>query len=63
MNAADQIAAMKLNQTAACAIHQLANGVLLAASAGICSSEKSASIRKESSGFSIRNETQRSGNF
>ncbi len=48
---------------AACAIHQLASGVLFAASAGICSRAKSASIRNESSGFSIKSETQRSGNF
>ena len=59
----DQNAAITLNQRAAWAIHQLANGVLLAASAGICSRAKSASIRKESSGLSIKSETQRSGNF
>src|SRR5713101_309635 len=63
ISAADQNAAMKPNHPPACAIHQFASGVLLAASAGICSSAKSASIRNESSGLSISSATQRSGIF
>jgi hypothetical protein len=35
-NTTDHIAAIVMNQTLACAIHQLARGVLFAASAGIC---------------------------
>src|SRR5262245_15160305 len=62
-NMLDQKTEIALNQSAPCAIHQLASGVLFAASAGICSSAKSAWIRKASSGFNIRKETQRSGNF
>src|SRR6266567_1074526 len=41
-SAADQNVAITLNQSPACAIHQFASGVLFAASAGICSSAKSA---------------------
>jgi hypothetical protein len=58
ISAADQKIEMSANQIAACSIHQLASGVLLAASAGICWRAKSASIRNASSGFSIKAATQ-----
>ena len=60
---ADQNAAIKLNQRAAWAIHQLASGVLFAASAGICSRAKSASIRNAVERIQHQKRNPKIGNF
>src|SRR5215211_4328820 len=57
----DHSPAIIINQTLACPIHQLARGVLFAASAGICWRANSALIRNESSGLSISSATHKSG--
>ena len=52
---------MRTKQRPLCASHQLVRPVWLAASAGMRSIAKSASIRKASSGFNIRKTAQTSG--
>src|SRR6516164_2756202 len=59
----DHATAIAINQTLACAIHQLASGVLFADSAGICWRANNALIRNESRGLHISNVTHKSGTF